>query len=182
MSRFFTCHWKFNQWRSNEEGSPISAAGHTSFGGVEDHQGHKVYIVSISERHLFLGGRMTVDRIVSREEAVRITGNDGLWDAPVWVIGDPKNGTPLNTHRRLSPELSQKLLFLKARSAPVGLFFIDHARTKLDAQTTRVVRELTPESAALLDEILGVTDRRPFGGDILTITDELLIAARQGGH
>src|SRR5438046_330610 len=114
MSRFFTCHWKFDQWRCNEERSPIDSAGHSSFRdrGVQDSKGHKVYIVSISERHLFLGGRMTVDRVVSRDEAVRVTGNENLWDAPEWVIGDAKNGTPLNTYRRLAPALAQQLQFV----------------------------------------------------------------------
>lgn len=176
MPRSFTCHWKFDQWRCNEEGSPIDSAGHSSFRarGVQDNKGHRVYIVSISDRHLYLGGRMVVDRVVSREEAVRVTDNDNLWDAPEWVIGDPENGTPLNTYRRLAPEVARRLKFVRPRGGEVGLFFIDPEQTKLDGQTTRIVRELTPASAALLDQIIEITDRSSGRGELITVTNEML--------
>jgi hypothetical protein len=56
----------------------------------------------------------------------------------------------------------------------LGLFFIDAEKTMLDAQTTRIVRELTPESAALLDQIIEVTDCcNPWEG-LLTVIPEML--------
>ena len=44
----------------------------------------------------------------------------------------------------------------------------------MDNQATRGVRELTPESAAMLDRIIKVTDPLPNEGQLLTVTEELL--------
>src|SRR5262249_47466713 len=85
---------------------------------------------------------------------------------------DPEQGgTLLDLHRRLDPAVTKQLRF-ESKSGPKEPCFVSD--TELDNQATRGVRELTGESAALLDRIIAVTDRLPKSGRVLTVTDELL--------
>ncbi len=61
---------------------------------------------------------------------------------------------------------------MSPNSNPKGLCFVSD--THLDGQATRGIRELTPESAALLDRIIEVTDRLPRSDQLITVTEELL--------
>jgi hypothetical protein len=130
-----------------------------------------MYIVSLGAGQLYLGGRMTVKRIVTRSEAVRLLKNDNLYDAAEWAVGTERSGTPLDLHRRLAPALTKRLRF-QSKTGPKEPCFV--SETELDNQATRGVRELTPESAALLDRIIEVTDCLPRTGQVLTVTEELL--------
>ena len=136
------------------------------------------YVVSIAEGQLLLGGRMTIKRIVSRDEAVRIGREDNLIDTDEFIIGEEESGTPLNLHRRLAPDVARRLRFVSpTRSDP--LFF--RSDTHLDGQAAREIRELTAESAALLDRIIDITDRLPRSDEWVTVTEELLEGGRLNG-
>ena len=117
---------------------------------------------------------MTVREIVSRDQAVRALKRNTLFPANEWILGDKKQGTPLVLNRRLAAELARQLRFVSKGSEPNGLFFIDAAKTNLDVQSTRGVRELTANSAELLDRIIGATDRLKDSGVLITATEELL--------
>jgi hypothetical protein len=181
MSRFFTCHWRFRFWNDgcNPERQPLRAAGSNLFQarGVQGGWGHSVYVVSISEGHLYLGGRMGVSRIVSRSEAVRFTDNSQLYDADEWVIDEtPGGGTPLLLQRRLAPALTRQIVCIRS-GGEQGLCFLDDGVT-LDGQATRGVVELNRESAQLLDRIIARTDELPQSGGLLTVTEEMLQAGQ----
>ena len=80
------------------------------------------YVVSIAEGQLLLGGRMTIKRIVSRDEAVRIGREDNLIDTDEFIIGEEESGTPLNLHCRLAPDVARRLRFVSPmRSDPIVL-------------------------------------------------------------
>lgn len=177
MNSVWTCHWRFRYWRPdiNREGRPVCSSGSNSFRKRGVSVGDSVYIVSLSAGQLYLGGRMVVQRIVSRPEAVRLWNNDSLYDAEEWIVDPEESGTLLHLHRRLSPALTKRLRFVSS-SGPKEPFFV--SETELDNQTTRGVRELTPESGALLDRIIEVSDRLPRTGQLITVTEELL---RAGG-
>lgn len=173
MNKFWTCHWQFRFWRPdiNQEGQPVDSSGSNSFVKRGVSAGDTVYIISLSGGQLYLGGKMTVKRIVSRPEAVKLWNNDNLYDAREWAVDPEQSGSKLHLHRRLSPALTRQLRFLSA-SSPKGLcFFSDN---ELDNQATRGVRRLSPESAELLDRIIAFTDRIPNDGKTITVTDELL--------
>jgi hypothetical protein len=174
MTRYWTCHWQNRYWRDdvNPEYEPILAAGSNSFRRRGVSIGDVVYIVSLADGQLFLGGRMTVKQIVSRAEAIRLQDNENLYDANEWIIGDKEAGTPLKLHRRLAPEVSRQLRFISPRSEPKGLFFVSESH--LNVQATRGVRELTPASAALLDRTIALTDRLPQSDHLITVTEEVL--------
>ncbi len=173
VARSWTCHWQFRYWRPNvnSEGQPVRTSGSNSFRKRGVSVGDSVYVVSLGGGQLYLGGRMTVGRIVTRPEAARLWDNDNLYDADEWAVDPEQSGTLLDLHRRLDPALTKRLRF-ETKSGPKGLCFISDA--ELDNQATRGVRELTPESAALLDRIIAVTDRLPKSGQTVTITGEVI--------
>lgn len=174
MARFWTHHWQNRYWRDdvNREYLPICHSAGNSFRRRGVAASDVVYIVSLAHGQLFLGGRMTVQRIVSRDEAVQILGTDDLYDATEQIIGEERLGTPLNLHRALDPAVSRQLRFVSPGSAPRGLFFVSD--THLDVQATRGVRELTSDSAGLLDRIIYLTDSLPRSGQLITVTEDLL--------
>jgi hypothetical protein len=130
-----------------------------------------VYIVSLSAGQLYLGGRIVVKRIVSRPEAVRLWNNDNLYDAEEWIVDSEESGMLLHLYRRLSPALANQLRFKSKSGSRKPAFVSDR---ELNNQATRGVRELTPESAALLDRIIEITDRLPRSDQLLTVTEKLL--------
>lgn len=151
-TRYWTSYWKYDNWFVNPAGMPVRFSGGSfSRRGLEE--GHLVYIVSINAGELLLGDRMTVDRIVTREEAIRIRGKSDLYQAPDWLIAREGSGTSLHHDRRVAVDVARQLRFISGRQGQTGtLHFIDEHR--LSGQTLRVPRQLTVESAALLDDII----------------------------
>lgn len=178
MSRFWTCHWHFRFWRPdvNREGQPVSASASNNFRRRGVSVGDSVYVISLSHGQLYLGGRMVVRQIVSRQEAVRLRNNDNLYDADEWVIDPAEAGTLLNLHRRLSPALTRQIRFVSGSNLKKPCFVSD---TDLDNQATRGVREISLESAMLLDRIIEISDRLPKDGQIITVTEDLLREAKK---
>lgn len=170
--QFWTAHWQSSLWnpKANVEGHPIQASGSGVLETRGIAPGDVLYIISLSEGHLLLGGKMVVQHIVSREAACQMLGRDSLFETNQWAI-NMHGGSPLHLHRRLSPKLSKKLIFLRA-GGERGLTFRDGS--KLDNQATRGLSQLTRESARLLDSIIDVTDSMPQTVDMMTVTDELL--------
>lgn len=172
MPRYWTCHWQFKYWNpdNNAEGEPVCSSGSNMFRKRGVSLGDIVYVISLAGGQLYLGGRMTVKDIVSRPEAVKLWGSDSLYDADEWVVDPEESGTSLHLHRRLSPSITKQLRFA-SKDGPKEPFFISD--THLDNQATRGVRELTQESAELLDRIIADTDQLPIADNILTVTEVL---------
>lgn len=172
--RFWTNHWLHRSWRDdvNAEYKPLCHAASNTFRRRGVSPGDMVYIVSLADGQLLLGGRMTVKQIVSRDEVVQILRTDDIYEAGEHIVGEKSDGTPLNLHRGLASAVSRQLRFVSPNSNPKGLCFVSD--THLDGQATRGIHELTPESAALLDRIIEVTDRLLRSDQLLTVTEELL--------
>jgi hypothetical protein len=168
-ANYWTCHWRFLSWRTdvNPEFQKICFAGSNKFTERGVAPGDRVFIVSLSGGQLFVGGRMTVERIVSRAEAMRVTRNSRLYEAREWILGAPKGGTPLSLHRRIAPELSKQIRFVSPSGEIKKPFFV--SPTKLDVQATRGVRQLTRESGNLLERVIKISDRLPRLGNVITI-------------
>jgi hypothetical protein len=176
--RYWTCQWKYKFWRDdvNPEYEPVQGSGSNGFVSRGVSPGDFAYIIAVADGQLYLGGRMRIKGVDSRKEEIRDWGHGAV--APEWIIAEKNTGTRTNFHRRLAPELTKKLRLITADSEPKGYAFT--SKTSLDSQTTRGVRELTPESAAILDRIIAITDRLPRSGRILTVTENLLRDAE--GH
>lgn len=175
--RYWTFHWRNQYWRDevNAEFEPVCSSGSNNFRKRGVSVGDVVYVISLVDGHLLLGGRMTVKRIVSRREAVRIWGTNRLYGADEWIIDEEQAGTLLHLHWRLAHTVSKQLRFLSPGGEEKRLFFVSDSH--LDAQSTRGVRELSSASATLLDEIIEVTDQLPAFDGMMTVTEDLLRAA-----
>lgn len=167
MARYWTSYWRGVNWLANTEFSEIEYSGGNFSKRVTP--GDFVYIVSVQRGQLLVGGRMQVAEIVSRDEAVRRRKKEDLYDAREWAVGKPGTGTPLHLRRIIACELARDLRFLSPR--PI-LTFKEHGG--LDEQTLRVSRELSSESALLLDEIIRATDSLPLENGQLTVSRGLL--------
>src|ERR1035437_2524139 len=159
ITRYWTTYWREKYWAVNEEHEAVQSSG-GSFRKRGVSIGDVLYIISQRFGQLLVGGRMTIGRIVTREEAARIRKRKDLYNADEWVIGQKGSGTAFRQHRQLAPEITKQLRFVSGESATgKPLLFVNDRN--LDRQTTRIVRELTAESAALLDEIIEMTDDLP---------------------
>lgn len=152
ITRYWTSYWKEKNWSVNTEYEPIRFSG-GSFKSRGVSEGDVLYIISLRDGQLLLGGRMTVERIVTRQEAVQIRKRSDLYDTKTWAVAQKGSGTPLHQHRQLTPEVTKQIRFVSVKSA---LLFADDRR--LNGQTARNPRELTIESVSLLDEIIQMTD------------------------
>jgi hypothetical protein len=181
MTRYWTCYWQQSLWRDevNKEFEPIDCSLSNTFRRRGVSRGDVAYIVSLADGKLFLGGRLTVRQIVSRSDAKRILQTDNLYRANDCII-DQESGTSLHLRRRLASELSRQLQFISKKSQPNQLCFVSASR--LDGQAIRGIRELTQESAAILDRIIQITDRWPRPGRLVTVTKELLRSGRAGAN
>lgn len=170
--KYWTAHWQNSLWNpiANLEGRPIQASGSGVLKTRGVAPGDVLYIISLSEGQLFLGGRMVVTDIVSRHVACKLLGRDSLFETDRWAI-NMGGGSPLHLHRRLAPDVSKKLRFMRTNGER-GLTFIDDNR--LDNQATRGISRLTDESARLLDLIIDQTDSMPRTKDVLTVSTELI--------
>jgi hypothetical protein len=171
--RFWTCHWQNRFWHDdvNPEHKRIWSSAGNNFRKRGVSPGDAAYIVSLSDGQLLLGGKMTVKQILSRREMMKLRGSADIYEADEYLTGIEGSGTPLNLHRRLSPAVT-KLLRFETKAGQKGPCFASDGR--LDNQATRGVRELTPESAALFDRIIEMTDRLPRTGKLVTVTPKQL--------
>jgi hypothetical protein len=170
--RFWMLHWKNRLWRPdiNQDDWIINHSAGNRFTSRGVSRGDAVYIVTLIEGQLFLGGKMTVDRVVDNQEAIRLFG-DWIYEAGEHLVGAEGSGTPLKLRRRLSSALTKRLRY-QSRSGPKPLFF--KSDESLDNQATRGTLELTVDSAAIFDDIIELTDPLPLTNEILTVADKML--------
>src|ERR1035438_7777066 len=83
ITRYWTTYWREKYWAVNEEHEPVQSSG-GSFRQRGVSIGDVLYIISQRFGQLLLGGRMTVGRIVTREEAARIRKRKELYHDDEW--------------------------------------------------------------------------------------------------
>jgi hypothetical protein len=146
MARAFTHYWKNTTWKGHEVGG--EALGHTAsneFRASKVRPGDRIFIVTNIEGVLHLGGALPVDKVVGQREANRIFG-EKVWTATDHAIG--RGAQPFYKKLRVPLRTAKALRF--AGDKPL----VFKTAGKLDQQTLRGVRELTLESAEMLDELL----------------------------
>jgi hypothetical protein len=155
MPRYFTHYWSNSTWEGNRdsEGENLDHAASNQFRKRGVRPGDFVYVVTVEAGQILLAGRMQVDRVVSRDEAMELLGTDDLWDAEDQVIAAPGTGLPMRFDRPVPLEVTRRIRFLVGGKDEPLVF---RTPTRLDQQTLRGVRQLSPDSARLLDELLDV--------------------------
>ena len=144
--RAFTAYWKNDTWDDEAESDRLRHTASNEFRAREVGQGDRVYITTIRDGQLYVGARLTVKSVVTRTQAQRILGDRDVWRAKDHIIAT--RNEPFQATRLVPTGTARQLRFvnggrLKFRSG-----------TKLDNQTLRAVRELTPASSRLLDAVL----------------------------
>ncbi len=160
MPRFFTNYWSSNTCKRNmdNEGELLDQTAGAKFVERGVAFGAQVYCFSISKGLLYLIGKMQVGRMVfSNEEASDLVGYQ-VYPGPEHLIAEL--ATPMRFGREIPQYVTREIRFV-SDARPTLKFTEDE---KLDKQTLRNVRELTPESAALLDGFL--EGMEPTGVDL----------------
>ena len=156
MPRFYTHYWSTQTcnefYNGGLSGEPLAhtAGGRFSSAGIEE--GDIVYVVSITQGQLFVIGRMEVMKIASTEEAAEFLKTDDLWEAEEHLLAREGSTTPCNYLNSVESETVKQLRFHTSSGDIVPLKFVDDER--LDRQTLRGIRELTSDSARILDTVL----------------------------
>ena len=99
-------------------------------------------------------GRMKVGQVVDREQASRLLNNPDLWEGDVWCVSAPEDATEADFDRIVPDDIARRLRFLRANGDVSGLVYDARDPSRIDNQTLRTVRELTPASAGFLDDLL----------------------------
>jgi hypothetical protein len=153
MSRYFTHYWDNKTWedlRVDQHGDVLDYIGGNQFRrrGLqpEDH----VYVITVITGQLYLLGKLVIGDLGDIDT---IAQQLNTTPAQLWSAADhirASAATPMDFERRVPLELTEQLRFHSDSATRVVFKSPGH----LDTQTMRSVRELTPESAQLLDSIL----------------------------
>ena len=150
--RAFTQYWRNTEpnWHDTEYRSLEHAASNVfKARGVE--AGATVYIVTILNGQVHLGGALLVDAVIGLR-AARKRFNQNVWEGTDHIVTrDPQ---PFNRDLILPMSTVKALRFLPDKP------LIFKSPDVLDTQTLRGVRELTPESAELLVNVLQFARRQ----------------------
>ena len=153
---YFTYLWKNDQWdweRSRRDSRPFEHCAGSQFLSRGVRPGDRVYVVTNIGGRMYLGARMVVLKVCSAEEAAEHLGvtPHQLYPGREHCLG--QEGTPLDFDRIVSRDNTAQLQFLTSSTEETKPLAFD-SEGKLDRQTLRGVRRLTPGSAALLDRLL----------------------------
>ena len=111
--------------------------------------GDSLYLVTVLSGKLYLAGKMEIGEIVSLDEAARRFAGERLFQVPDHLFA--RGVTRLDYTRSLPLSITARLLFFKGGRLSTLKF---SKPGWLDSQTLRGIREISPESAKTLDEIL----------------------------
>jgi hypothetical protein len=141
----FTHYWRSDTW-DTYRGRTIPYSGGNGLVKRGLQVGDRIYVVTVRDGSLYVGGYLDVGQLVDRQTARKIMGRE-VWEAEEFAI--PKNPQHFLENRRVPLNVTRSLRF---RPAEKGLVF---SGDQLDRQTLRGLRELTPESAEALESLIG---------------------------
>ena len=167
MARYFAHYWSNDTWRWNAspDREPCDHIAGNMFRKRGVNHGDFIYIVTVERGQLLVSGRMRVGQIIAQEQAEELLGQGELWEAEDHIIASPGTGTPMSFDRIVPLEIVRSLRCVTGEGEK-GLMF--KTETELDQQTLRGLRELSRESARLLDTCL---DETPIGPPAPTDAD-----------
>jgi hypothetical protein len=153
--RYFTLYWKNSTWKelaaSTERGELFDHAASDQLRRRGVSPGDFVYAVTIMDGEVWLAGRMRIRNVTGQRDAERQLGRR-LWKATDHILGDPGGSSALDFRRKVPPAIARRLKCI-IRSGELVPLKINRKR-RIDGQSLRPIRELTPASAALLDQLL----------------------------
>jgi hypothetical protein len=157
--RYFTQYWKNTTWRLEDDPAPLRFAASNQFAKRGVSPGDRVFVITNDGGRLLLGAALDVAAVLSPAAAKREFGSD-VWLASHYIKARSpakftrENVVPTKIVRALRFEGGGQVVF---------------QGSKIHQQTLRGVRELTTESAELLDRLL----RNPSAPGVLARTTSL---------
>jgi hypothetical protein len=157
MPRYFTTYWKNEQWERQRQRAAGEPQGHISANNLRKkgiRPGDCLYVVTLIEGRLFLAGRIEVGEMLTQSQAESLF-EQSLYSADDHILAREGSEMAFDLDRVVPRNITTQLRFVKKREQPVPLVF--KGKGLLDQQTLRSIRELTYESARLLDALLDST-------------------------
>jgi hypothetical protein len=156
MVRYYTQYWTNDTWRYMTEikaqiqSYRLARAGSNIFRNRGVKPGDYVYIVTVIDGELFLGGRIHVDKILDQDQVEKYHE----WGYKIWVSQDHivsliDSAMEFEPDRKVAFHLVKKLRFHSSGD----LKPLKMVNGNIDRQTLRGVRRLSEKSAMLLDEL-----------------------------
>jgi hypothetical protein len=145
--RYFMQYWKNTTWRMDYDPTPLRFAASNQFAKQGVSAGDRVFVITNDGGRLLLGAALDVAAVLSPAAAKREFGSD-VWPASHYI----KARSPAKFTRELVVP-TKTVRALRFKGGGQVLF----QGSKIHQQTLRGVRELTPESAALLERLLEST-------------------------
>ena len=160
--RYFTHYWsskriKKKKFMQERKGKPLVRTAGKRFHSRNVKRGDFIYVVTAKEGIMYLIARMQVGDIVTKAEAESRFPEDVVWDAEEQVIAFEGTSTAQTFDRSVPTKLVRQLRFVLASGDRTPL--VMYKNGLLDKQTLRNVRELSEESAKLLETIIHDTEK-----------------------
>lgn len=161
MAKAFSIYWTPEGWQGIPEGTPITTAGGSGFSSriaPED----RVFVTNVFKGQLRVVGAFSVERVVNTSKEGKPP--NASWDAAEYLLAQDGSSTPLQP-RVVPASTIEKLRFIGA-DGKLGRVALNPDGT-VYGQAMRAVREVTPESAALLESLLSSALDREWTQDEL---------------
>lgn len=141
MTRFWTHYWSNPTWDANRDelqGKPCDGIWGSALERTTMEAGDVIYIVTVNKGRLFVAGKIRAFEFYVADQGLEI---------------DADQSTSFDFDIEIPLQITRKLEFISG-AGRTHLKFEDKDSQRLDRQTLRPCRQLTLESALLLDEFL----------------------------
>ncbi len=147
-SNAFTIYWTPGGWEAIGVGNTIGVAGGSGFLGRVV-AGSRIFVTNVYRGELRLVGAFTVKAVYDRTREGKPSG--ASWDAPEYLLAAEGSSSPVLPTVLPTP-LVKSLRFLTRSAKESGVKFDSNGQ--VNGQAMRAVRQLTPESALLLERLI----------------------------
>jgi hypothetical protein len=206
MTRDLLSYWKPKTASNNAQDGDglLEHSASNQYGRLEI--GDTVWLVTVREGDLYLLGRITVSRLLPREEALRAFPGEDLWDAKYHICSEPGKAQPIKeihlghltgklrfqsligkdrlvlTNGKVNPQQLQTMRILKSGVAPLleAALGGECKATKQKAVPGKTTSKAALKTPPRLDAPVGkVKSTTTNPKDILTALRQLQVAARE---
>ena len=164
-TRYFAQLWVRDTYEREKlrEGSDrvMNHTGGSKFRKLDVRPGDFTYVWSLIKHAVYVIGRMQIGRFGSQEDADRFV-KGGAWEASEHVFGRRGTETPLRFDLTIPSKSINQMSFLNAKGEQTDLKY--NSAGRMEPQCFRGLRELTPQTARLLDSLLG--DLTPLDANV----------------
>lgn len=155
---YYTYLWKNSTWDrksklASEGYAELDYAASDNFKSAGVFKGDKVFIVTVREGVLYLGGLILVADVLNKRDASVYLGvpESSLWEAKEYIVAARLTAQIFKDNIALPTSATQSLQFAKDKGFTYLKF---EAPGILDRQTLRNVRKIYPDSESILESFL----------------------------